>query len=50
MEVPDHSGILIKHISTFSGQNGGINHIINGLGPSTEALELKHYDGFIGKE
>lgn len=50
MEVPNHSGILIKHITTFSGSNGGINHSINGLGPSTEALELKHYDGFKGKE
>jgi hypothetical protein len=50
MEVPNHSGILIKHISTFSGINGGINHSINGLGPSTEALELKHYDGFKGKD
>jgi hypothetical protein len=50
MEVPNHSGIFIKHISTFSGRNGGINHSINGLGPSTEAHELKHYDGFNGKE
>ncbi len=50
MEVPNHSGIFIKHISTFSGRNGGINHSINGLGPSTEVLELKHYDGFKGKE
>lgn len=50
MEVPDHSGIFIKHISTFSGQNAGINHIINGRGPSTEALELKHYEGFKGGE
>ena len=50
MEVPNHSGIFIKHISTFSGRNGGINHTINGLGPSTEVLELKHYDGFKGKE
>ena len=49
MEVPDHAGILIEHISTFTGQNGGINHSINGLGPSTEALELKHYDGFRGE-
>lgn len=50
MEVPNHSGIFIKHISTFSGRNGGINHSISGLGPSTEVLELKHYDGFKGKE
>ena len=50
MEVPDHAGIFIEHISTFTGQNGGINHIINGLGPSTEALELKHFDGFRGEK
>jgi len=49
MEVPEHSGIVIEHISTFSGTNGGINHIINGLGPSTDSLELKHYHGFRGK-
>lgn len=48
MEVPDHSGIEIRHISTFSGRNGAMNHVINGLGPSTESGELKHYDGFLG--
>ncbi len=50
VEVPNHIGILIHHISTFSGKNGGINHVINRLGPSTEALELKHFDGFKGEE
>ncbi|MEQ8238177.1 MAG: adenylyl cyclase [Cyclobacteriaceae bacterium] len=50
MEVPDNLGIVITHISTFAGLNGGINHSINGLGPSTEARELKHYDGFKGKK
>ncbi|SMG51662.1 hypothetical protein SAMN05661096_03802 [Marivirga sericea] len=50
MEVPDHSGIEIMHISTFAGLKGGINHIINGLGPSTEVGELKHFDGFKGNE
>lgn len=50
MVVPDHSGIIITHISTFAGLNGGMNHIINGLGPSTEVGELKHYDGFKGGE
>lgn len=50
MEVPNHPGITITHISTFAGLNGGINHIINGLGPSTESGELKHFDGFKGKE
>ena len=50
LEVPNHPGIFIKHISTFSGLNGGINHSINGFGPSTEDLELKLYDGFRGNE
>jgi hypothetical protein len=50
MEVPNHSGIRIQHISTLAGINGGINHSINGLGPSTEVGELKLYDGFKGKE
>jgi hypothetical protein len=50
MEVPDNSGIVITHISTFAGLNGGINHSINGSGESTEVGELKLYDGFKGKE
>ncbi len=48
MEVPDNSGIVITHISTFAGLNGGINHSINGLGPSTKLGELTQYDGFKG--
>ncbi len=48
MEVPDNSGIIITHISTFAGLQGGINHSINGLGPSTEVGELRQFDGFIG--
>lgn len=50
MEVPDHPGIVIRHISTFAELNGGINHSINGMGESTEVGELKQYDGFKGKE
>lgn len=50
MEVPNHAGIDITHISTFAGLNEGINHLINGLGPSTEVGELKHYDGFKGSK
>lgn len=50
MEVPDNSGIVITHISTFAGLNEGINHSINGLGESTEVGELKLYDGFEVKE
>ncbi len=50
MEVPDNKGIFIKHISTFSGRYGGMNHVINGLGPSTNSLELHFYDGFKGNQ
>jgi len=50
MEVPENPGITVRHISTFSGLHGAINHIINGLGPATESGELRHYDGFRGKE
>ena len=50
MEVPNNEGIAITHISTFAGRQGGMNHIINGLGPNTDSLQLKHYDGFIGME
>ncbi|WP_375579774.1 adenylyl cyclase [Marivirga tractuosa] len=50
MEVPDNSGIVITHLSTFAELNGGINHSINGLGESTEVGELKQFDGFKGKE
>lgn len=50
MEVPDHLGIEIIHISTFAGRHGGINHVINGLGGATNSGELKHYDGFKGKK
>lgn len=48
MEVPDNLGIVITHISTFAGLNGGINHSINGLGASTKVGELRLYDGFKG--
>jgi len=48
MEVPNHSGILVKHISLFSGPEGGINHPINGSGPSTKPLELLQHNGFEG--
>lgn len=50
MEVPNNPGIVITHIATFAGLNGGINHSINGLGPSTEVGELKLFDGFKGEE
>ncbi|MCX2719756.1 coagulation factor 5/8 type domain-containing protein [Lentiprolixibacter aurantiacus] len=48
MEVPDNPGIVITHIATFAGLNGGINHPINGFGPATEIRELKLYTGFKG--
>ena len=50
MEVPNHAGVEIAHISTFAGLNGGNNHSMNGLGPSTVAGDLKLYEGFNGKE
>ncbi|MDP5093429.1 MAG: coagulation factor 5/8 type domain-containing protein [Polaribacter sp.] len=50
IEVPNHSGIEIIHISTFAGRHGGINHIINGLGEATNSGELKHYDRYKGKK
>ena len=50
MEVPGNSGIEITHISTFAGLNGGINHSINGLGPTAEKNQLKQYDGFKGSQ
>ena len=49
MEVPNYPGIVITHISTFAGRNGGINHLINGMGPNTESGELKHFEGFKGR-
>ena len=49
MEVPDKPGIIIEHISTFSGRVGGINHVINGKGPSTENGGLEFYSGWNNK-
>ena len=48
IECPAKPGIEFTHIATFAGLNGGINHVINGLGPATEVGELKLYDGFKG--
>ncbi|MEJ2585525.1 MAG: coagulation factor 5/8 type domain-containing protein [Robiginitalea sp.] len=50
MEVPGNSGIEITHISTFAGLHGGINHSINGLGPTAENNTLKQFDGFKGSQ
>lgn len=46
MEVPDRPGIRIEHIVTFSGRVGGINHVINGKGPTTENGGYAQYDGW----
>jgi hypothetical protein len=46
MEVPDKPGIYIEHITTFSGRVGGINHVINGIGPSTENNKVAFFDGW----
>jgi hypothetical protein len=46
MEVPDRPGIRITRISVFAGRLGGINHVINGLGPETSAGTLNFFDGW----
>lgn len=53
MEVPAASGVSILHIATFAGLNGGINHMINGLGPTTEVGQLNLYTSYkngVGKQ
>ncbi|MFN1834918.1 adenylyl cyclase [Balneola sp. MJW-20] len=46
MEVPEKDGIHVTHIAIFAGRLGGINHILNGLGPSTNTGELNLFDGW----
>lgn len=46
IEVPDNPGIEILHIVNFAGLNGGINHVVNGLGPATDVGELTLFDGY----
>ncbi|HKK29647.1 MAG TPA: adenylyl cyclase [Alphaproteobacteria bacterium] len=50
MEVPEKPGIEITHIVNFAELSGGINHVINGLGPATNVGELTLFDGFPGRE
>lgn len=50
IEAPDTHGITFHHIATFSGPVGGINHVINGAGPATEAGMLNFYEGFVGRD
>lgn len=45
MEVPERQGIRITHITVFAGRLGGINHVINGMGPATNVGELNYFDG-----
>ncbi len=45
MSVPDRPGIRITHVVTFSGRAGGMNHVINDIGPATNAGEMKQFDG-----
>jgi len=45
MEVPEEPGIRITHITLFAGRLGGINHVINGMGPATDVGELNFFDG-----
>ena len=47
-EVPANPGIRITHMVNFAGLNGGINHVINGLGGPTEVGELTQFDGLNG--
>lgn len=44
-EVPNSPNVHITHIANFAGLFGGINHVINGLGPATEVGELTLYHG-----
>ncbi len=46
VEVPDKPGVEICHIVNFAGLNGGINHVVNGLGPATDVGELTLFDGY----
>ncbi|MGK7295746.1 MAG: hypothetical protein ACNS61_07970 [Candidatus Wenzhouxiangella sp. M2_3B_020] len=46
VEVPDTPGVEIIHIVNFAGLNGGIDHVVNGLGPATEVGELTLFDGY----
>jgi hypothetical protein len=46
IEVPAAPGVSLVHIATFAGLNGGINHMINGLGPATEVGQLNLYESY----
>ncbi len=48
VEAPCNPGIKFTHIVNFAGLNGGINHVINGLGDSTDVGEHTQFDGFTG--
>lgn len=43
--VPNNPGVHITHIANFAGLFGGINHVINGLGPATDVGQLTLYKG-----
>lgn len=45
MEAPVGAGIRITHIITYAGRAGGINHVINGTGPSTDGGKMRLFDG-----
>ena len=48
IESPSAPGIKFTHMVNFAGLNGGINHIINGLGDSTDVGELSKLESFHG--
>ncbi|VUD52877.1 Exo-beta-1,3-glucanase [Thalassocella blandensis] len=50
IEAPEHAGIEFQHMIIFAGLNGGIDHVINGQGPSVNVGELKFFERFNGAE
>jgi hypothetical protein len=48
IECPEQPGVIFTHIVNFAGLNGGINHVINGQGSSTEVRELTMFERFQG--
>lgn len=46
IETPNSKGILFEHMVLFAGLNGGINHVINGVGPGVDVNELKTFSRY----
>ena len=45
IEAPARTGVSITHVSTFSGNAGGIDHPINEQGEPTNVGQHKRFDG-----